>query len=155
MEPVYKNWMELFGNWITVMFEVGKETGGETFIQRLEEELYQEGLQHGTRLRSRLEVKEPDCTAIGNILDTVDESLGNYYDGYVENSPTGFEKHITACPVAGILSRAPEICVRLVAASGQGLATGINPKATFVIDRFITKGDETCHYRVETGQSPS
>ncbi len=38
-------------------------------------------------------------------MDAIDMSLGNYWDGYVENSPSGFEKHITTCPVADILKQ--------------------------------------------------
>jgi len=150
MEQVYKNWMETLGYWVTTMFEVGKETAGELFVQRVEEEIYQGALQQGARLCSRMDVKGSDCTAIGKIMDAMDESYGNYWDGYVEKSPVAFEKHINTCPVASILSRAPEICVRLIASGGRGLAAGINPDATFHIDRFISKGDETCHYRIET-----
>lgn len=149
-EQVYKNWTETLAYWIAIMFNVGKEVAGETFVQRLEEEFYQGGARQGRRLSSLLGVTGTDCTAIGTVLDAVDESFGNYWDGYVENSTEAFEKRITTCPVAKPFSRAPEICSRLIAAGGRGIAASINPDTDFRFSELISKGDETCHYRVET-----
>jgi len=148
-EQVYKNWMEIMGLCATTMFNVGKELAGETFLQRVEEMFYQIGLREGRQRSSMLAAGETDCIAIGKVLDAGDESLGNYCDGYVENSPAAFEKHITTCPVAEILSMAPEICTRLIAATAQGLVHSINPDATIRFDEIIAKGDKTCHYRVQ------
>ena len=153
MEQVYKNWMEVLAHWVTTMFNVGQGLAGEAFVQKLEEEFYQGGLQHGETLRSVLEVTGTDCIAVGRILDAVDESLGNYWDGYVENSPEGFEKHVTTCPVGEVFAGAPDICVRLVVSGMKGLAASTNPDVTVSMDKFICKGDKTCHYRIEARQS--
>ena len=79
----------------------------------------------------------------------MDEVFGNPWDGYVENSPTGFEKHLLSCAIADILSQAPEICIRLVPALANGLISAINPNATIKFYECLCKGDKTCHYRVE------
>jgi hypothetical protein len=89
---------------------------------------------------------------IGKILDVVDESLDNYWDGYVENSPTGFEKQIINCPIAQIFSAAPDICERLFPAMAQGLVSKINPNATAKFYEFLCNGGKSCHYRVEIAQ---
>ncbi|MCX6000874.1 MAG: L-2-amino-thiazoline-4-carboxylic acid hydrolase [Chloroflexi bacterium] len=153
-ERVYKNWMHTLAQWVAVMYTVGKETGGEAFVQKVEGELRRTSMKEGERLRSRLQAEDVDCMRIGKIMDGVDESFGNYWEGYVENSPSCFEKHITTCPVAHILSGAPEICTRLLLASGQGLIAGVNPDATFRMDTTMSQGDKTCHYRVEVKKSP-
>ncbi len=149
MEQVYKNWTEGLALWVTMMFKTGKELCGEDFIRKLEEKFYKAGARLGSDKSALLEETGTDCKAIGKILDAVDESMANYWDGYVENSPTGFEKHITTCPVAEIFSKEPEICTRLVPAMGQGLVSGINPNTRLQFYEFLTKGDKSCHYRVE------
>jgi hypothetical protein len=153
-EQVYKNWMNTLAQWVAVMYTVGKETGGEAFVQKVEGELRQTSMKEGERLRSRLHTEHANCMQIGEIMNGIDKSMGNYWDGYVENSPTGFEKHVTTCPVAHILSRAPEVCTRLMEASGKGLVAGINPKATFRMDTAISQGDKTCNVRIEMKKSP-
>ncbi len=149
MEEAYHNWMINLAQWVTVMVQVGKEVAGETFLNRLEEVFYKGGLTLGAQQHSRLGIAGTDCAAIGRIFDAVDESLANYWDGYVENSASAFEKHLTTCPVAEVFSRAPEICTRLMAAGGRGLATSVDPNATFRMDECMAEGDRTCHYRVE------
>ncbi|MCX6000266.1 MAG: hypothetical protein NTU41_11965 [Chloroflexi bacterium] len=148
-EQVYKNWMNSLAWWATIMYRAGKETGGEVFVRKVEAEFHQMGKRQGEILRSRLQVEEVDCTTIGRIMDGIDKSFGNYWDGYIENSPGGFEKLITTCPVADTLSRAPEICTRLLYACAQGIVIGINPDAKFRMDEIISKGDKVCHVRIE------
>jgi hypothetical protein len=149
MEQVYKNWTEFLAHWVTIMFKVGKEMAGEAFVQKVEEELYQGSLRLGTALRSQMGVEGTDCTAIGRVFDAVDESMANYWDGHVENTPGGFEKHITTCPVAKTFSRDPEICARFMTAGARGVVASINPDATFCMEELIPKGDKSCHYRIE------
>ena len=152
---VYKNWTLTLAQWVTMLYTVGKETGGEAFVQKAEEEFRRTGMKQGAKLRSRLPAGDPDCTQIGQLMDGIDKSMGNYWDGYVENSPTGFEKHITTCPVVHIFSRAPEVCTRLLAASGQGLVEGIDADATLRMDTAMSQGDKTCHVRIEIKKPPS
>jgi len=149
MEQVHETLIQQLGIWLTNMFEVGKETGGETFVRRMEEEFYGRALQHGAKLRSHLKVNGTDCTAIASLMDTINRGVGCRWDGHVENSPTVYDKHITACPLAGHFSRSPDICLRLGTSAYRGAAASINPNATFEMDKCISMGDETCHYRFE------
>ena len=153
-ERVYKNWMNTLAQWLTVMYTSGKETGGEAFVQKVEAELRRTSMNEGERLRSRLQTEDADCTRIGEIMNGIDRSMGDYWDGYVENSPTGLEKHITTCPVAHILSRAPEVCTPFMEASGNGLVAGINPNATLRMDTAMSQGAKACHVRIEMKRSP-
>ncbi len=147
----YKNWMEALARWTVIAIAVGKEVAGEAYLKRLEEEFYNGGrrnVRHWTEVVG-LEETAPDCMALGKIMDAVDDSFANWWDGYVENSPKAFEKHILTCPVAKAFRREPDFCERLVGASALGMLQGLNPKAHITFDKFLSKGDETCHYRIE------
>jgi len=149
-EQIYKNWMEQLSTWIITILKVGKELSGETYLQKLEKEFHKLGAAGFEALQIPPTAEMgTDCKTIGKICDTVDEIFGNPWDGYVENSPTGFEKHLLSCPVTDILSQAPEICTRLVPALANGMASAINPHATIKFYECLSKGDKTCHYRVE------
>lgn len=152
-EQVYENWMKGLSKWVVLMFNVGKKVGGETYLRQLEEEFSKAGAEIATKICSQIGESGTDGKAIGRLFDILDESLGNYWDDHVENSPTGFEKHILTCPLADTFSKAPEICTRLLLASGQGLVSKINPNATFQLTEFLCKGDKSCHYRVEVNAS--
>lgn len=150
-EQVYQNWMGVMGLCTVTLFNVGKELAGETFVKRLEEEFYKVGLAEGGKLRDKagLGKDETDCIAIGKMLDIGDESMGNYWDEHVENSPKVFEKHINTCPVGEILSHAPEMCSRVIAATVQGTVHCVNSNAKVSWHEIIARGDKTCHYRVQ------
>lgn len=151
MEERYRTWVESLARYTVMAFQVGKELAGETYLKRLEEEFYKAGARSAKHWRELSGVKEadPDCIGLGKIMDTIDDSFANWWDGYVQNSPKGFEKHILTCPVAKAWSRAPELCTRMIAASWRGLINTLNPKATTTWNEFLPAGDKTCHYRIE------
>ena len=129
-EQLYKNWMELLSTWMIATLKVGKELSGEIFFQKLEEEFHKLGVAGLEKLPiSHTAEMGKDCKMIGKICDTVDELYGNPWDGYLENSQTGFEKHLLSCPVSDLLSQAPEICTRLLPALANGMVSAINPDA--------------------------
>jgi hypothetical protein len=153
-EQLYKNWMEMLTGWVITIFKAGKEVSGETFLKKLEEEFYnlgKTGLASGLSLMmdSLVPGMGNDATSIGKICDIVDESFGNPWNGYVENTSKVFEKHILACPVSEALSQAPEICTRMVPAMVNGLLSAINPKAKVRFYECLCNGDKSCHYRIE------
>jgi hypothetical protein len=90
-----------------------------------------------------------DCLAIGKVFDTMDDSLANFWDGYIEKSPKAFEKRVVTCPAAEAFSMAPIICERVIASAAQGLVKALNPKATFRFTELMPKGDDSCRYRIE------
>ena len=149
---IYRNWAHGLAMWTVTLFKVGKEIAGETFIQRVEEEFAKSGVNVARKYGSLSGETGSDAQAIGRILDMVDESMGNFCNGYEENSPQAFEKHILTCPVAEIFSQEPEICSRLAQATAQGLVSSINPNAHFRLDELLCKGAESCHYRVDIRQ---
>ncbi|MFC1944827.1 hypothetical protein ACFLX5_05005 [Chloroflexota bacterium] len=147
---VYKNWMETLAKWVTMMFRVGKEVAGETYVQNLEKEFHKYGVKVGPSYAAQMGETGTDCISIGRILDKSDESLGCYWEGHIENSATAYEKRVISCPVAQTLSREPEICLRLLNSSAQGIINSINPNARYYpMDECIANGDNSCHARVE------
>lgn len=151
MEKRYKAWVDALANMFVSAIKIGEDLAGDAYMQRLEDELRARGRKSGKRFADAVGVQgtEADCVGIGKVLDCIDDTMGNWWDGYVENSPEAFEKHIVSCPVAKAWSEAPEICQRLIAADVQGIVESLNPKATVSFHELLTTGDKTCHYRVE------
>ena len=147
----YKNWMETLVRFTVITFNVGAEVARESYLKKLEEEFYKSGARAAKHWREIAGLKraEPDCIALGTLMDAVDDSFANWWDGYVENSPTAFEKHILSCPCAEQLKRAPVFCERMVVAQSRGLLGVLNPKATITWNKFLSRGDHTCNYRIE------
>ncbi|HRS89153.1 MAG TPA: hypothetical protein P5183_05520, partial [Smithellaceae bacterium] len=74
----------------------------------------------------------------------------NFWDGYVENSPKGFEKELKTCPVTKMWSKEPDLCEVLLGESLRGMATSLNPNFTTTgFTKLLTKGDSCCRFRVE------
>lgn len=67
-----------------------------------------------------------DCHKIGQVFDAMDDSLANFWDGYVEKSPKALEKRLVTCPVAEGFSLAPVICERLMLGGARGLLKALN-----------------------------
>jgi hypothetical protein len=147
----YRNWMNALFWQVIIAIMVGKEIAGEAYLEKLEKAFYDYGVRCAGYWKDISDLKEekPDCLALGKIMDTVDDSFANWWDGYVEKSSKAFEKHINNCPVATTLKWAPEICERMVPAALNGILQTLNPKATIAFDSFMSKGDKTCHYRME------
>jgi hypothetical protein len=137
---------------MVIAIKVGKDVAGETYLKKLEEAFYNYGVRCTGYWRgiAGVKEKEPDCLTLGRLMDAVDDSFANWWDGYVENTSEIFEKHIINCPVAETLKWAPEYCEHIVPATLQGILQTLNPKATITFDSFMSKGDKTCHYRIET-----
>jgi hypothetical protein len=152
MGEQYKNWMKALALQLVTALTTGKDVAGETYLKKLEEAFYNYGVRCTGYWRELAGVKEamPDCLALGKIMDAVDDSFANWWDGYIENSPEAFEKHIVNCPIAQSLKWAPEYCERLVPAALNGILQSLNPKAKITFSSFMSKGDKTCHYRIET-----
>jgi len=127
----YKNWMEALARQMITIYRVGEEVGGEKFVERLKEEYYQQGWKgaemwmalSGTKLEDF-----HDCMALPKVHDLIDDTYANYWDGYVEHTPSAFEKELKTCPVAKLWSREPELCEVLLGASLKGMAGKMNPK---------------------------
>jgi len=154
MGKIYKNWMEALARYAVILFNVGKEVAGEKYMEKLKEEFYKAGQRGAKSWREASGLQElqpelqPDCKAIGKLMDFIDDGYGNFCDGHVENSPKAFEKNILTCPIDKPWSRAPELC-DLMEVSMQGLYDALNPKARIKFDKFLTKGEKVCHYRIE------
>jgi hypothetical protein len=148
----YKNWTEALARQMVTLYRVGKEVGGEKFVERLKEEYYKQG-QKGAEMWMALSGTKPedfhDCMALPRVHDLIDDTFANYWDGYVENTPRAFEKELKTCPVAKIWSREPELCEVLLGESLKGMAGKLNPKfKTKGFTKLLTKGDKVCRFRV-------
>ena len=152
MEKRYRNWTNALAWQLVIAINVGKEIAGETYLEKLEEAFYNFGIRTTGYWKETAGVKEaePDCIALGKLMDVIDDSFANWCDGYVENTPEAFEKHVINCPIVETLKWAPEVCERIVPATLRGILQTMNPKANITFDRFMSKGDKTCHYRIET-----
>jgi hypothetical protein len=149
----YKNWTESLARQLVNMYRIGKEVGGEKFVERMKEEYYKDG-QKGAQLWMKLTGTKPgdfqDCSKMHLILNMIDDTYANYWDGYVEDSPAAFEKELFTCPVTKQFSREPDICQVLLGESSRGLADGLNPKIKARgFSKLLTKGDKVCRYRFE------
>ena len=149
----YKNWTEGLARQMVMLYQVGKEVGGERFVERLKEEYYKSG-QKGAYMWMSLTgtTKEDfkDCSNLPKVHDLIDDTFANYWDGYIEQTPKAFEKELTTCPVVRQWCKEPELCEILLAESLRGMATELNPKfKTSGFSKLLTKGDPVCRFRVE------
>ena len=92
-----------------------------------------------------------DCSGgLPRIWDSIDDSMANFWDGYVENTATAFEKEVKTCPVAKQWSDEPEFCGVILKEFLKGVADELNPKFnTDGFSKLIVKGDDCCRYRFE------
>ncbi len=146
----YKNWTETLARQMVVLFRVGKEVGGEKFIERLKEEYYKDG-QKGAKMWMRMTGTTPedfhDCMALPKVHDLIDDTYANYWDGYVQHTPKAFEKELKTCPVAKTWSREPDICGILLGSSMKGMAESLNPKfKASGFTKLLPKGDNCCRF---------
>jgi len=152
----YKNWTESLATQMMILYRVGKETGGEEFMNRLKEEYFKLGENAARALKAHTGAKTEDfedCSgALPSICNRIDDSMANFWDGYIENTAQGFEKEIITCPVIKQWSQEPEFCDVQLGEFVKGVAHALNPR--FKSDGFsklLVKGDTCCRYRIEMG----
>ena len=152
----YKNWTRGLAYQLMVLYRVGKETGGEQFIERLKEEFFKIGRESARSSMAATGTTQEDykdCSSMPKICDRIDDSLANFWDGYVENSPTAFEKEIKTCPVAKGYSMEPDFCDVILGQFVKGVAHEANPQfKTDGFSKLLVKGDNCCRYRIEVGK---
>jgi hypothetical protein len=149
----YKNWTQSLARMMVILYTVGKETGGEKFIEKLKKTFHEDG-QKGAGMWMSLTgtTKEDfkDCMCLPKIHDLIDDTFANYWDGYVEHTPRAFEKELRTCPIVKYWTKAPEICELLLGESLKGMVKELNPKfKTKGFSKILTKGDSVCRFRVE------
>ena len=149
----YKNWTEGLAYQLMLLYRVGKKTGGEKFIEELKEEFFKMG-KNSARLSMKLTgtTKEDftDCSSLPKICDTFDDSMANFWDGYIENTPEAFEKELTTCPVARLWQKTPELCEVYLYEMFKAMGEELNPKYKFLgFSKLLPKGDKCCRYRIE------
>ena len=149
----YKNWTEALARQMVTLYRIGKEVGGDKFVERLKEEYYESGRKGaGMWMNFTGTTKNDfkDCSHFPKIHDLIDDTFANYWDGYVEQTSQAFEKELYTCPVAKIWSKEPDLCEVLLGESLRGMATELNPKfKTEGFSKLLTKGDSVCRFRVE------
>jgi len=149
----YKNWTETLASQLVIMYQVGKEIGGEKFIERMKEEFHKIGQKAAKRWLSETGTKIEEfntCLALAKVQDHVDDRYANFWDGYIEHTPNAFEKELKTCPVTKLMSREPEICELLVIESYKGMLSVLNPKfKTKGWSKLLPKGDSCCRLRAE------
>jgi aspartate-semialdehyde dehydrogenase len=153
----YKNWTDGMAYQMMVLYRVGKETGGENFIKRLKEEYFKIGQNTALALKSHAGAKREefqDCSgALPNICNSIDDSMANFWDGYIENTAKAFEKEIKTCPVARQWSKEPEFCDIMFGELVKGVAHALNPQfKTDGFSKLLVKGDNCCRYRIEMNE---
>jgi len=153
MAERYKAMAENMASLVALIVTIGQEVGGESFMSKVEEAIFEGSKVNSPKLKEAAGVGETggaaDCLTIGKVFDALDDSLANFWDGYIEKSPQAFEKRIVTCPAAEAFSLAPVVCERLIEKGVQGLVKDLNPKATFRFTELIPKGDDCCRYRIE------
>ncbi|MBN1375675.1 MAG: L-2-amino-thiazoline-4-carboxylic acid hydrolase [Dehalococcoidia bacterium] len=149
----YKNWTEGLARQMVLLYRIGKEVGGEKFVNRLKEAYAKDG-QKGAKMWMTLTGTGPDdykdCMKLPKIQDMIDDGFANVWDGYIENSPQAFEKELKTCPVAKVWSKEPDLCAICVNESAVSMYTALNPKFKFKgFSKLLTRGDDSCRFRVE------
>lgn len=149
----YKNWTDALAYQMMILYRVGKETGGQNFIERLKEEYYKLGRKNARlSMTATATTKEDfkDCLGLPKICNAIDDSMANFWDGYIENSATAFEKEIITCPVAKSYSMEPDFCDLILGQFVKGVAHESNPQfKTDGFSKLLVKGDSCCRYRIE------
>jgi hypothetical protein len=117
--------------------------GSDEALKKLRFYMRHSGLSVGTRLATKIKVKNPDAKAIGTIV----AQMGSFHQRKEEDS-TGencYEANVTECPFSGGPS---EICSQYEAFF-NGMCEAIDPSYEFAYDRMMTKGDKTCHWTIK------
>jgi len=153
MEKRYRAWAENLAGLVVLLVSIGQETGGEQFLKKVEEAVFEGSKADAKKWKDAAGIGESETALdghkIGQVFDAMDDTLANFWDGYVEKSPKVLEKRVVTCPVAEPFSLAPVICERLILGGAQGLLKALNPKATFRFKELMPKGDDACCYRIE------
>ncbi len=153
MAQRYRAWAENMASLVSIMAIIGQETGGDEFMRRVEETIFEGSKLDVERYKDAAGIgeneTEVDCLTLGNLYDAIDDSLANFWDGYVEKSPKVFEKEVVTCPVAEAFSMAPVVCERIIASGARGYVKALNPKADIHFKKLMPKGDDVCRYRIE------
>ena len=153
MDQRYRAWAENMASLVALMAVIGQETGGDEFIRRVEETIFEGSKLDVQKYKDAAGITDTDtpadCLTLGKLMDAVDDSLANFWDGYVEKSPKVFEKRVVTCPVAEAFSLAPIVCERVIASGARGYIKSLNPKADIKFTELIPKGDDACCYRIE------
>lgn len=152
MGKKYKTWAESLARHVVWLYHIGKEVGGEKFVEKVKEKYYEEGLKSSKGWMAMTGTNADDfkdCANLHKVWDTIDESAANYWHGYVENSPDAFEKELFTCPVAKAWAKEPELCSLCIASWCQGAMKGLNPKFEINFNKLMPDGDNVCRYRVE------
>ena len=149
----YKNWMEALARYLVVAYNIGKEVGGDKYVERMKEEFYkigQKGAKMWMALSATTQEDLVDCRGLAKLQDCIDDTFANFWHGYIEHSPNAFEKEVYTCPLVGAWSKQPELCDVLLGASMTGIIEKLNPKFKAKgFSQLLTKGDKTCRFRVE------
>lgn len=149
----YKNWVESLARQMALIYRVGKEVGGEKFVERVNEEYRKDGERVAGIYMKMLGTKFEDfkdCISLMKIQDLMDDSLANFWDGYVEKSPKAIEKDIKTCPITKQWLKEPDICAVCVHHFLAGMYAAINPKIKVKkFSKLLTKGDNACNLRIE------
>ncbi|MFO7963845.1 MAG: hypothetical protein R6U50_07985 [Desulfobacterales bacterium] len=150
----FKNWTQALADQMAVLYRVGKEIGGEKFVDRLKEEYFKIGQERARALMALTGTTREDyknCSGgLPNICNLIDDAMANFWDGYIENSETAFEKEIKTCPVVKQWSNEPEICDVLLREFVKGVAHELNPNYhTDGFSKLLVSGDDCCRYRLE------
>jgi len=149
----YKNWTQSLAMQMVILYRVGKEVGGEKFVERLKEEYRKQGRKDAAGWMSLAGSKPEDfanCLGLPKVQDYVDDRFANFWNGYVENTPKAFEKELYTCPVTRPWSKAPDICELLLSEMLKGHFETLNPKfKTKGFTKLLVKGDKCCSFRVE------
>jgi hypothetical protein len=153
MGKKYKNWTESLAMQMLMLYKVGKEVGGEKFVERLKEEYARQGRRAAKAYMDATGTTEADfkdCMNLPKIQDLMDDTYANYWNGYIENTPRAFEKEVYTCPAAKFFTKEPELCDLCVSELLSGMVKAINPKFKCKgFSKLLPKGDKTCRFRIE------
>ncbi|MBU2647083.1 hypothetical protein KKI24_20410 [bacterium] len=149
----YKAWTINLANQVAYLFKLGKEMGGDKFIERVKADFTRQGEKAAPYWMKKTGTTPDDfkdCSGIPKVQDAIDLLYANFWDGYIENTPQAFEKEVTTCPVAKPWCQEPDICDVMLGSFESGLMKGLNPRfKPQGFSKLIPRGDASCRFRVE------
>ena len=149
----YKNWTESLAVQMAAVYEVGKEVGGEKFVEKLKEKYRAMGIAQADmflKMAGLTPEDFKDVTGIAKLSDAIDDRYANFWDGYIEKTPKAFEKELTTCPVTKYWTKTPELCEVFLYELFKAMGERLNPKYKFLgFSQLLPKGDKCCRYRIE------
>jgi len=143
----YKQWMQQRHNkYIGILKHLEKDIGKEKLLDMLKRASYEDNVQLGKRLSSRI----PSLKAFAGPFRDENSGVGRgIVREIVEDTESAFEMRITACLTEIVFREADalDLGYACVCHADFGLPVGLNPKLKLMRTKTLMQGHDCCNHR--------